>query len=110
VLLVLLLIVMYFLRSFLETHEFLLSAALLLTLLVSPYLYNYDFLLLLVPFAVLVARGNLVKRIIVLLCYLVPTFALVFYGRNGNIALIIASIVVLVLLLTRPKISLAQIL
>jgi hypothetical protein len=36
-------VMLYFLRSFLKAHELLLSAVLLITLLVSPYLYNYDF-------------------------------------------------------------------
>jgi hypothetical protein len=79
----------------------LLSAALLVTLLVSPYLYNYDFLLLLVPFVVLIPQGNLLQKIVVLLCYLIPTFALIFYGRNGNFSLIAVSVVMIVLLYMR---------
>ena len=97
-LLVLFGIAFYFMRSLLKSHDLLLSAALLVTLLVSPYLYNYDFLLLLVPFAVLIQKGNLVQKMIVLLCYLVPTFALIQYGRNGNISLVIVSFVILTLL------------
>jgi hypothetical protein len=103
VLLIVLLIVFYFIRSFLRSHELLLSAALLITLLVSPYLYNYDFLLLLIPFAVLISQSNVVEKIILLLCYLVPTFALLLYGRDGNISLILVSIVMLALLYIRPK-------
>ena len=103
VLLCILLILFSLRRSLLRSHELLLSAALLLTLLVSPYLYNYDFLLLLVPFAVLLARGNLMFKIIILLCYLVPTFALILYGRAGNTSLIAVSIVLLLLLYTRSE-------
>jgi hypothetical protein len=98
VLLLALLVVIYFLRSYLNDHEIGLSVALLVTLLVSPYLYNYDFLLLLVPFVVLISRGNLVEKIVVILCYLLPTFALVLYGREGNISLILISVVMLSLL------------
>ena len=98
VLLLALLVVIFFLRSYLNAHEIVLSMALLVTLLVSPYLYNYDFLLLLVPFAVLISRGNLVEKIVVVLCYLLPTFALVLYGREGNISLILISVVMLSLL------------
>lgn len=97
-LLVLFGVVFYFMRSLLKSHELLLSAALLVTLLVSPYLYNYDFILLLVPFAILIHKGNLVQRILVLLCYLVPTFALIQYGRDGNLSLVIVSFVILTLL------------
>ena len=94
-------LMLYFLRSFLKSHDSLLSIALLITLLVSPYLYNYDFLLLLVPFAVLMNNSTLLQKIIVLLCYLVPTFALLFYGREGNISLLVVSIVMLILLYAR---------
>ncbi len=102
-LLVVLVILLYFIRSSLRSHEIMLSATLLITLLVSPYLYNYDFLLLLVPFAVLIRKGNLLQRVIVILCYLLPTFAIILYGRNGNISLIIVSIVMLFLLYTRAQ-------
>ena len=103
VLLLALLLVMYFMRPLFDTHELLLSAALLITLLVSPYLYNYDFLLLLVPFAVLIARGNLLEKVLLLLCYFFPTFALLLYGRHGNISLLIVSILMLFLLYRRAK-------
>lgn len=97
-------IALYFMRSSLKSHEFVLSAVLVVTLLVSPYLYNYDFLLLLVPFAVLTHRGNLFQRIAVLLCYAVPTTALIQYGRDGNISLILVSFVILTLLVTHHTI------
>jgi hypothetical protein len=101
VLLIALGVMLYFLRSFLKAHEFLLNAALLITLLASPYLYNYDFLLLLVPFAELARKGTLVEKIIVFVCYLVPTYALLFYGREGNFSLLIVSLVLLILLCAR---------
>ncbi len=77
--------------------------ALLVTLLVSPYLYNYDFLMLLVPFAVLSYKSSLVEKIIVLICYLVPTFALILYGRSGNISLVLVTFIMFVLLFVRAK-------
>lgn len=95
---VILIILFYFVRSSLQSHEFLLTAALLITLLASPYLYNYDFLLLLVPFAVLARRGNLLQIIIVLMCYFIPSFALLLLGRAGNISLILVTIILMVLL------------
>src|SRR5215208_1206766 len=98
VLLVILIVLFYFVRSSLKTHEFLLTAALLVTLLVSPYLYNYDFLLLLVPFAVLVKPVNLYQIIIVLICYFIPSFALLLLGRAGNISLVLVTIVLTALL------------
>lgn len=106
VLFVILTFVFYFLLPFLKTHEFLLTAALLVTLLASPYLYNYDFLLLLVPFAVLVKPVNLVRIVIVLICYFIPSFTLLLLGRAGNISLLLVTIVltaVLYLQLVRMK-------
>ena len=97
-LLVILTVSFYLMRSLFRSHELVLSAALLATLLISPYLYNYDFLLLLVPFAVLLHKGTLAQKIIVFICYLVPTFALALLGRAGNISLIIVTLLMAVLL------------
>ena len=74
------------------------TSALLVTILASPYLYNYDFILLLIPFAVLMSSTNNLYRIVVILCYLIPTIAIILYGRDGNISLILATLVMAVLL------------
>jgi hypothetical protein len=50
-----------------------------------------------------VNNGTLVQKVIVLLCYLVPTFAIILYGREGNISLIATSIVMMVLLYARAR-------
>ena len=93
VVLFILVILFYLIRSSSNTsHELLVSAALLATLLASPYLYNYDFLLLLLPFAVVINKSNLMQKMIVFICYLVPTFALLLFGRGGNISLIIVTV------------------
>ena len=97
------LLLFYLIRSFLNSHQFLLSFAILVTLLISPYLYNYDFLLLLVPFAVLFRQSRPIEKFIVLLCYLVPTFILILYRREGNISLLVASFVLLFLLLGHAR-------
>jgi len=81
-----------------------LTSALVVTLLASPYLYNYDFILLLVPFAVLIhAKSPIVQKIIVIACYLIPTFVIAFYGRAGNIILIVVTIVITFLLVLRTR-------
>ena len=86
-------------RRLLESPALMLTSALLITLLVSPYLYNYDFILLLVPFAVLInVKDSILQQIILIVCYLVPTFALLLFGRAGNISLIVVTIVIIVLL------------
>jgi len=103
--LLIVLIGMFFVRRnvSLKSPALLILSTLLITLLVSPYLYNYDFILLLVPFAVLANSGNVVQKIIVVICYLVPTFAIAIYGRDGNISLIVATILIASLLYLRAN-------
>jgi hypothetical protein len=101
---VLLLIVLVLLFSLnrnalLKSPALLLTSTLVVTLLVSPYLYNYDFILLLVPFAVLInSNKDCIYRIVVIICYLVPTFAIALLERAGNISLIIVTILIAFLL------------
>ena len=103
-LLLLFLIGMFFTRrkALRQTPELLVTSALLITLLASPYLYNYDFILLLVPFAIL-ATGDLVEKIIVLAGHLVPTFALALFGRAGNITLLVAASLLTIFIFLRTK-------
>ena len=82
----------------LKSHELLLAAAVLITLLVSPYLYNYDFVLLLVPFSILLIRCGISQKAVVIICYLAPTIALATYGRAGNMSLIIVTLILALLL------------
>jgi len=80
----------------------LLNMALMATLLVSPYLFNYDFVLLLIPFAVLLdGRPGVAQIIVVALCYLVPSLAIAIYGRDGNITLNIVTILLTFMLYWR---------
>jgi hypothetical protein len=82
----------------------LLNLALVATLLVSPYLFNYDFVLLLIPFAVLLdKKPGIVEIVIVIICYLVPTLAIIIYGRDGNITLNVVSIVITFMLFIRTR-------
>jgi len=63
--------------------------AALFTLLVSPYLLNYDYVLLLIPMILLL---NLHKAIVVI-PYLLSFVVLVF-GRNGNNFLVLTTLLV----------------
>jgi hypothetical protein len=90
--------------ALLKSPALLLTSALSVTLLVSPYLYNYDFTLLLVPFAVLInSSRDFLSHSVVIMCYLVPTLAIAFLGRSGNISLIIVTILTASLLYLRLK-------
>jgi hypothetical protein len=88
-------------KSLLKSPESLITSALLVTLLVSPYLYNYDFILLLVPLAVILNSSTVIEKIVVLSSYLIPSFAIILFGREGNIALNAATIVVAFILFLR---------
>jgi len=82
----------------------LLNMALFATLLVSPYLFNYDFVLLLIPFAILLdGKPGFTQVIVIALCYLIPTLAIAIYGRAGNITLNIVTILLTLLLLLRVR-------
>jgi hypothetical protein len=100
VVLLIVLVVIFFMRrkALSNSPELLLTVALLVTLLVSPYLYNYDFLLLLVSFAVSAMNGNTAHKVIAIACYLVPTAAILWLERDGNISLLIAAVALLILL------------
>lgn len=97
-----LLVLLYLKREALfASPALLVASALMTTILASPYLYNYDFMLLLVPFAVL-TRSKL-ERVVVAACYIGSTLALALYGRAGNDALLVASVAVAALLYSRDK-------
>jgi hypothetical protein len=95
VLLITLAVLLWIIRkSLIRSPELLITSTLLATLLVSPYLYNYDFILLLVPFAVLVNIRGIASKIIVALSYLIPSFTIIMSGRDGNISLNAATILI----------------
>ena len=89
--------------ALLKQPELFLNAALIITMLVSPYLFNYDFILLLVPFAVLARESNRIEKIIIGACYLAPTILIAIYEREGNVSLIISSLIIAALLFLRAK-------
>lgn len=94
----------FFRSSLLRSHELFLSVALLATLLVSPYLYNYDYILLLIPFSVLaVPKSSIAERIVIVLCYFIPLVFLGLFGRDGNISLIASTMLVFILVFLRTK-------
>jgi hypothetical protein len=67
----------------------------ILTLLLDPYLLNYDYVLLLIPLIWLVRKNKLAA-----LAYFIPWAALVL-GRNGNILLPIAALLLLMISLKK---------
>lgn len=67
-----------------------------LTLLIDPYLLNYDFILLLVGFFWLLRHNKLVW-----LVYFLP-WGTLFLGNYGNMVLVLAGIVTFILILRQP--------
>lgn len=79
-----------------------LAIAALITLLASPYLYNYDYVLLLVPFAWLVfPKRAAIDTFLVVLACLAPLIFIGFFGRAGNISLLASTLTVFVLVYLR---------
>ncbi|HUI89964.1 MAG TPA: glycosyltransferase family 87 protein [Anaerolineales bacterium] len=74
------------LRSRLLTSaDDLLSVSILVVLLAIPHLYNYDFILLLIPFAILSEKSrSWPERAFLIVLYLFPFFAIVLVGRTAG--------------------------
>jgi len=97
-------VILYPLRAKLfRSPSMLIVSALMITLLASPYLYNYDFVLLLIPFALLM-NTNL-ERIVIGICYVTTAIVLFRFGRAGNDILLLVSIVISILLYIRLKLQ-----
>lgn len=76
----------------------LMSLAAVFTLLIDPYLLNYDYLLLLVPLGFLAGQvRSLTERAALLTAYLLPWAALAL-GREGNPLLAVSAVLALMLL------------
>ncbi len=75
----------------------LVSAGVLVTLLVSPYLQNYDYVLLLVPLFALARDAHGLDWLWLSLAYVLPFVALGLLGANGDSSLIFSTIILLLL-------------
>lgn len=85
-------------RMILRNPVWLMVAAILTVLLSSPYLLNYDFLLLLVPILLLVSEPiKVAEWILIAVSYLIPLVAFVVLGRQGNALYSISTLILLVL-------------
>lgn len=75
-----------------------------MALLVNPYLQNYDFAFAVVPLFILtgIARTR-IDRVIVSVTFLLPWLGLIFLGRDGNITLLISTMLMTAALLTNVR-------
>jgi hypothetical protein len=79
-------------RALRSTPGGLVAAGILITMLVSPYLQNYDYLLLLVPLIELARRTRrTVEWIAMALAYGLPYVSLALWGTRGNASLIVSA-------------------
>jgi len=86
-------------RSVVQYPISLLTLSVLMVLLINPYLLNYDFVLLLLPFSVLIKKGCTRLEILVIgLAYVLPVIAIGIFGRPGNSAFLVSTFILLLML------------
>lgn len=87
-----------------RNHPLFLNAALIITLSASPYLYNYDYVMLLIPMLWLAGEkikpleGLILGAVIIL-----PLFAILLYGRDGNYSFGLTLLTTAALLIASPR-------
>jgi len=84
----------------LKSPDYLLNFSILIVLLANPHLYNYDFILLLIPFALLAeVSHSWLERIGLIILYLFPFFAIMSFGRSiGDPSLLGVTLILTVLI------------
>ncbi len=76
----------------------LLTLSVFMVLLVNPYLLNYDFVLLLLPFFVLIKHNRThLEYLLLALAYLLPFITLDLLGRQGNSVFLLSTFILLVM-------------
>jgi len=91
-------------RAWWQSANFMIAGITLVTLLVSPYLLNYDFVLLIVPILIVAGQANkLLDWILIGAAYILPWLGLGLFGRQGNIVLILSTICITIQLYRRPR-------
>lgn len=84
--------------------DWLLAEFALITLLASPYLLNYDFILLLIPLFLIAGQARTWSEwILVGFTYVIPWLGLGLFGRQGNVTLVISALFLTVWLFTRTE-------
>lgn len=83
-------------RRLTESPHRLVAAGTLATFMVSPYLQNYDYVLLLVPFLALAAEARGLDWLWLAAVYALPLIALALYGPAGNISLVFSALILFI--------------
>ena len=91
-------------KAWLESANCMVAGITLVTLLISPYLLNYDFVLLIVPIFVVAGQANkLLDWLLLGFAYCLPWLGMGLFGRQGNIVLIFSTIIIAILLYRRSR-------
>ncbi len=84
-------------RALTQQPYLLVAAVVIVTLLVSPYLQNYDYILLLVPLFILASNAHRFDWFFIAFAYILP-LSLGIFGVPGEISLDISALIIFVLL------------
>lgn len=102
-------IVLYvFRRDILSSPIKLFVSSILIIFLSAPYIFNYDYVLLLVPIFSLIASSLKWKWVWATLAYLSPQLLIALLGRGSNLFLPFTALLMLIIILFHPKISLGE--
>ena len=86
----------------------LVNSILFITLIASPYLYNYNYLLLLIPIFWLAGKNlKLIEWVILFMASIAPAFSLGLFGRNGNIAFLASTLVIALMFIKQVRLDTA---
>jgi len=87
----------------------LINASIFVTLIASPYLYNYNFLLLVVPVLWLGGKVlSLIEWVILFTASVLPALALGLFGRDGNISFLASTLVIALMFIKWARLDLAR--
>jgi len=91
-------------REVIKHPAWLMAIAVIITLLASPYLLNYDFVLLLFPLYFLAGRNNKITDwVFVMAAYIIPFISIGLLGRHGNLGFSLSAILLLAILYGRSR-------
>lgn len=91
-------------REIIKHPVWLMAIAVIITLLASPYLLNYDFVLLLLPLYFLAGQNNnTADWLLVIAAYIIPFISIGFLGRHGNLGFSLSAILLLAILYRRVR-------
>ncbi len=91
-------------RDIIKRPAWLMAVAVIITLLASPYLLNYDFVLLLLPLYFLAGQNNKIADwLFVIAAYIIPFISIGLLGRHGNLGFSLSAILLLAILYRRGR-------